>query len=133
MQRTSTLKDVILLQGGLVNGDVEEEFKKANGTSKMLAEYIRFMYNDEADKIPVSGVRIGAIVDGAQAVSDKVAKDIANVEGRLAIARNNARENAFRMVMRDYLTKKFARENEGAQGTVVAGLVEKAMMACMFH
>ena len=131
MQRTSTLKDVILLQGGLVNGDVEEEFKKANGTSKMLAEYIRFMYNDEADKIPVSGVRIGAIVDGAQAVSDKVAKDIANVEGRLAIARNNARENAFRMVMRDYLTKKFARENEGAQGTVVAGLVEKTMMACI--
>ena len=129
MQRTSTLKEVVLLQGGLVNGDVEEEYKKAGGTSRMLAEYIRFMYNDDASKIPVSGVRIDSIVTGAPTVAEKVAKDIANVEGRLAIARNNARENAFRMVMRDYLTKKYNRENEGANSSVVSSLVEKTMMS----
>jgi phosphopantetheine adenylyltransferase len=125
MKRTTYLSQVLLFQGGLINGDLEEEFKKAGGNSTMLAEYIRFMFNDDVTKIPVSGATIKNIIDGADNVAAKVKKDIANVESRVALARNTARTTAFRIVMRDYLTKRTARNVEDP--SKVATLVERAM------
>ena len=126
MKRTTYLSQVLLFQGGLINGDLEEEFKKAGGTSTMLAEYIRFMYADDTAKIPVSGATIKNITDGADNISVQVKKDIANVESRVALARNTARTTAFRIVIRDYLTKRIARDHEGEPGKV-ASLVEHTM------
>ena len=126
MKRTTYLSQVLLMQGGLINGDLEEEFKKAGGTSTMLAEYIRFMFADDTCKIPVSGATIKNIVDGADNISAQVKKDIANVESRVALARNTARTTAFRIVMRDYLTKRAAR-NEESDPAKVAAQVEYTM------
>lgn len=131
MQRTSVFKDALLLQGGLVNADCQEAFKTAGGTSQMLAEFVRFMYNDDKTKIAVTGVKGQAILDGASAVSEKVKKDIANVESRVALARNTARMSAYRIVMRDYLSKKIRRENQDIPGTEAATKVEELMKSAV--
>ena len=96
----------------------------------MLAEFIRFMYADDASKIPVAGIKIKPIIDGAAAVSERVKKDIANVEGRVAIAMNLARSTAFKIVIRDYFTKQFTRKNEGADLNAVSAHVADAMTKC---
>lgn len=130
MQRTTAFRESILLQGGLVNEDQFAQFKEAGGTVTMLAEFIRFMYADDASKIPVAGIKIKPIIDGAAAVSERVKKDIANVEGRVAIAMNLARSIAFKIVIRDYFTKQFTRKNEGADPNAVSAYVADAMAKC---
>lgn len=127
MLRTTTFRESVLLQGGMVNSDVQDAFKEAGGTSQMLAEFIRFMYNDNVDAIPVSGIKIKPIVDGATNIAERVKNDIANVASRVAIAKNTARTTAYRIVMRDHLSKKFKRDDENA--TTIATKVEEAMKA----
>lgn len=130
MIRTTSLRDAILIQGGLVNSDQEDAFKAAGGTSKMLAEFIRFMYNDNADKIPVTGINVANIVNSAANVSEKVSKDIANVASRLAIATNAAKTSAFRITMRDHISKALRAANgnsDGSNTAMIASKVEDAM------
>lgn len=131
MQRTTVFREALLLQGGLINGDTQEAFKTAGGNSQMLAEFVRFMYNDNAMMIPVTGIKGKSIIDGAATVAEKVKKDIANVEGRVAIARNDARTAAYRIVMRDYIAKKVKRDNPDMQGGQMAAKVEDYMKACI--
>ena len=128
MQRTTIFTDVVLLQGGLINEDFFEAYTKAGGTAQMLAEFVRFMYNDETTKIPVGGIKSKPIIDGAAAVSERVKKDIANVESRVAMAKNQARTVAFKIVMRDYFAKQIRRKaGDNAQPSIVADGVEDFM------
>lgn len=127
MQRTSVFKDALLLQGGLVNADCQEAFKTAGGTTQMLAEFVRFMYADDKMKIAVTGVKGQAILDGATAVADKVKKDIANVESRVALAKNTARQAAYRIVMRDYISKMLKRVNPDDSAEDVSAQTEGYM------
>lgn len=127
MQRTTTFRESLLLQGGLVNGDLQETFKTAGGTSRMLAEFIRFMYAGDANKIPVAGIKSQAIIDGATAISEKVNKDIANVKSRITLATNMARMTAFKIVMRDYIAKMVHRNNPDIQALDQSTKVEEYM------
>jgi len=127
IQRTTVFSQAVLLPGGLVNSDIEEEFKKAGGTTKMLGEYVRFMYNDNLSAIPVMGIKVGDIVSGAATVSEKVAKDIANVSSRIKLAKNMANTSAYRMVMRDYISKYLKRTEEGTDMGKIAAKVEDNM------
>ena len=127
MQRTTIFADVVLLQGGLINEDYFDAYTKAGGNAQMLAEFIRFMYNDDMMKIPVSGIKSKPIIDGAAAISERVKKDIANVESRVAMAKNTARTIAFKIVMRDYYAKQIKRKDENANPTIIASGVEDCM------
>jgi len=129
MHRTTTFRESLLLQGGLINSDLNESYKQAGGTAQMLAEFIRFMYADDAKKIPVMGIKSQSIIDGAATVAEKVKKDIANVESRVALARNTARTAAYRIVMRDYIGKKVRRDNPEIEGNLMATKVEEFMKA----
>lgn len=110
MYRSTTFQEVILLQGGLINSDAQDAFKEAGGTPQMLAEFARFMYNDDLNKVPVTGIKFKDIVDGAGAVSEKVKKDITSVMNKVTIVKNNARMLAFNVVMRECVTKKIDRD-----------------------
>ena len=128
-QRTGVLREAFLLQGGMVNADTEEEFKKAGGTTKMIGEFIRYMYNDDMDKIPVTGIKSEPIVSSAASVSEKVSKDIANVSSRITLAKNMARTSAYRIVMRDYISKTIKREDENIDGGQLSTQIEQKMKA----
>lgn len=128
MVRMYSLNESVLLQGGLINGDLEEEFKKAGGTLQMLGEFVRFMYKDDVSQIPVTGIRISGIVDSAANVHDSVTKDIANVASRVAMATSNARTAAYRIVMRNHISKHVQRTNEGADVNDVSCKVEELMV-----
>ena len=130
MQRTTTFVDVVLLQGGLINEDYFDAYTKAGGNAQMLAEFVRFMYNDDLMKIPVSGIKSKPIIDGATAISERVKKDIANVESRVAMAKNTSRTVAFKIVMRDYFSKMIKRKDENAAPTTIASGVEDLMQKC---
>ena len=127
MVRTFRLNTALLLQGGIINGDLEEDFKKAGGTVQMLGEYVRFMYQDDMSKIPSTGVTISGITDGSANVSERVAKDIANVASRVTMALNNAKTSAYRIVMRNYIAKQVQRVDEGASAAEVASRVSRYM------
>ena len=125
--RTYTLNKSVLLQGGLINGDLEEDFKKAGGTLQMLGEFVRFMYKDDVAQIPVMGIQIDSIVNGSANVHETVTKDIANVAGRVALATSNARTAAYRIGMRNHISKYVQRVYEGAGTSEVAGKVDMLM------
>lgn len=127
MQRTTIYRESCLLPGGIINADTKEDFTSSGGTMEMLAQFVRFMYKDDKSKIPVMGIKAKPIVDGSAKVAELVRKDIASVEGRVALARNNARTAAFRIVSRDYISKKVKHNNPDATGTEIASSVEDLM------
>lgn len=126
-QRIGVLREAFLLQGGMVNADTEEEFKKAGGNTKMIGEFVRYMYEDDLNKIPVTGIKAEPIISSAANVSEKVAKDIANVSSRITLAKNMVRTSAYRIVMRGYIGKLIKRENEGIDGGQLSAQVERKM------
>lgn len=111
MQRTSVFKDSLLLQGGLVNSDLKESFEQAGGNNSMIARHIRFMYNDEMDRIPAMGVRSEAIIKADTVATEKVEENIKAINGRINLTKTNARVTAFKAVAMEYLSKKIKNTN----------------------
>lgn len=110
MMRTTMFSDRIVLSGGVINGDVKDQFEADGGTNLMIANYIRRFYNDERSQIPMVGIRPSTIIESASDVAIAVAADIAKIRARIQIETVNANESCFVRVARDYAMKKYSRE-----------------------
>lgn len=124
MERETVFRQSILLQGGLLNSDAQQEYSDAGGTPVMIAHYLRYMYKDDATKIPARGISGKVIIESA-AHNEKVVKaDISNITNRIAIATTKARGEAFKVVAHRYFINKVDREMQEATAGEKATKVE---------
>ena len=128
MERETVFRQAILLQGGLLNADTKEEYASAGGTNVMIAHYLRYMYKDDASKIPARGISGKVIIESA-AHNEKVVKaDISNITNRIAIATTKARCDAFKVVAHRYFINKVDRDSPDATGGEKATAIEDYTM-----
>lgn len=127
MERETVFKSSILLQGGLLNSDAQAEYTDAGGTPLMIAHYLRYMYKDDANKVPARGISGKVIIESA-AHNEKIVKsDISNITSRIAIATTRARSEAFRTVAHRYVCNKIDRENADATSGEKSIAIERFM------
>lgn len=131
MHRETSYKDAILLPDGSLNKDNLDAFYQGGGNNQMVAHYIRAMFKDDLNSIPVRGVPADSIVKSATALEERVKKDIANVEGRIAVATTQARVAAFKHISSVYL-KEELKQRFGDKDDVTLGAIYRKVEAHVF-
>ena len=129
MHRESTYAEALLLPDGALNKDTMDKFTQAGGTPIMVAHYIRAMFKDKLEAIPVRGVPVDSIINSATALADRVKRDIANAEGRISLATNKARVTAFKHVAGKYIINEVEQKFADKDPVAKTAIVEKITMA----
>lgn len=111
MHREFSYKGAILLPNGALNKDEVEAYNAAGGTPLMIAHYIRAMFKDDLNAIPVRGVPSNSIITSASALEERVKRDMNNIESRISLATTQARVHAFKHIGCIYIAEEVKKQN----------------------
>lgn len=114
MLRETTYKLSLLLPGGLVNADTQEQFNQAGGNNQMLGQYVRYYYKDDRAQIPALGIAGDAIVKASGSIGTKIDEDIQKTMAKVQLTKNEARVAAFQEVAVQFIERKL--DGDGVNG-----------------
>ena len=126
LYRTTLFANSVVLQGGMINGDVWDAYVEQGGTKKNIGYFIYWLFSNDLSKIPVVGIKPASLTgEDFSNIIDKVEEKISAVQQRIALETTRITVAAYSTVVVDYLRKKVERDNPdadaGSKSAMVSG------------